>query len=232
MNALTEKLEALIETQAMGLAEQHLQAGHAAVEQIRQQTEARLAQRREGEELRFQQEAAQLCRQLLQGAKLRVDADLDRLRWALVQEVLSGVRARLAHVPSEPARYAEFAHGVEPVRYRAALVRLIAEAAQAIPDARLVVEMSARDAEWLRADWQQLAHEAAPGRELVLRVLDAPCLGGVRVCDEANQRRIDHTFEARLARMEGELLSAIMQTLFAEEHGGNKSDSATLDETA
>lgn len=220
MNALTEKLEALIETQAMGLAEQHLQAGHAAVEQIRQQAEARLAQRRQGEELRFQQEAAQLCRQLLQGAKLRVDADLDRLRWALVQEVLSGVRARLAHVPSEPARY------------RAALVRLIAEAAQAIPAGKLVVEMSARDAEWLRADWQQLAHEAAPGRELVLRVLDGPCLGGVRVCDEANQRRIDHTFEARLARMEGELLSAIMQTLFAEEPGGNKSDSAMLDETA
>lgn len=220
MNALTEKLEALIETQAMGLAEQHLQAGHAAVEQIRQQAEARLAQRRQGEELRFQQEAAQLCRQLLQGAKLRVDADLDRLRWALVQEVLSGVRTRLAHVPSEP------------VRYRAALLRLIAEAAQAIPAGKLVVEMPARDAEWLRADWQQLAHEAAPGRELVLRVLDGPCLGGVRVCDEANQRRIDHTFEARLVRMESELLSAIMQTLFAEEFGGNKSDSAMLDETA
>lgn len=203
MNTLTEKLEMLIETQAMGLSDQHVQAGRAAAEQIRQEVEARLAQRCEGEELRFQQEAAQLCRQLLQGERLRVDADVDRLRWALVQEVLSGVREQLAQLPADPAHY------------RATLMRYLAEAAQEMPDGNLVAEVSARDAEWLRADWQQII-QAAPGREIALRVLDAPCTGGIRVCDAASRLRIDNTFEGRLARMESTLLSVIMQALFPE----------------
>lgn len=206
MSELTEKLETLIETQAMGLTEQHVQAGRAAAEQIRQEVEARLAQRREGEELRFQQEAAQLCRQRLQGSKLRVDADIDRLRWALAQEILSGVREQLARLPADPARYL------------AVLVRYLVEAAEVIPDDKLVAEVSARDAEWLRADWQQII-QAVPGREISLRVLDIPCMGGMRVCDEADRVRIDNTFEGRLARMESKLLPVIMQTLFAVDSG-------------
>lgn len=202
MSELTGKLEDLIESQAMGQAEQHLQSGQQAAEQIRQALRDRLHLLETAEEPRFQQEAGQRCRQLLQGAKLRFDADIDRLRWALVQDVLSGVRTRLENLPTEPARY------------RAALVRFIAEAAAAIPAASLVAELTVRDVEWLRPDWAQLAEQAAPGREIALRVLDELAAGGVRVSDAAGTVRMDNTFEGRMARMENNLLSAIMEALF------------------
>ena len=150
----------------------------------------------------FRQEAGQRSRQLLQGAKLRFDADIDRLRWALVQDVLSGVRTRLENLPSEPARY------------RAALAHYLAEAAAAIPGDDLVAELLPRDIEQFRPDWDALVAQAAPGCKVALATLQGMSAGGLRVTNAAGSVRLDNTFEGRLARMENTLLTAIMETLF------------------
>lgn len=204
MSELTSKLEGLLEAQAMGLAQQHLETGQHTALQIQQETEARLQRLQDGEEQRFQHEAEQRCRQLLQGAKLRMDAESDRVRWALAQDVLSEVRARLEKLPEDRQRY------------RAALAHYLAEAAAAIPGDDLVAELLPRDIEQFRADWDELAAQAAPGRRVTLTSSQGMSTGGMRVTDAAGNLRLDNTFEGRLARMEHTLLAGVMEILFAE----------------
>lgn len=203
MSQLTEKLEGLLQAQAMDLAERHLEKGRQASEQIIADIRAKLRQLEEGEELRFQQEAEHLCRQIMQSARLRRDAEMDRLRWTLTQGVLGEVRQKLKHIVDEPERY------------RTVLARYLAEAAQQIPDGPLVAELNPRDIELLRPHWDALIRQAAPGREVKLAALTDSVSGGMRVGNEAGTRRIDNTFEGRLVRMEDGILGAIMDTLFS-----------------
>jgi len=202
MSQLTEKLEGLLQAQAMDLAERHLDRGRQTSEQILAEVRAKLYQLEEGEEMRFQLEAEHLCRRIMQSAHLRRDAELDRLRWTLMQGVLGEVRLKLKNLVDEPERY------------RTVLSRYLAEAAQQIPDGALVAELNPRDIESVRPHWDELVRQAAPGREVRLAALPDSVSGGMRVGNEAGTRRIDNTFEGRLVRMEEEILGAIMDTLF------------------
>jgi vacuolar-type H+-ATPase subunit E/Vma4 len=159
MSQNTDKLEGLLQAQAMDLAERHLEKGRQTSDQIINDTQARLRQLEDGEELRFQLEAEHLCRQIMQTARLRMDAELDRLRWALTQGVLAEVRARLTRVVDNPDRY------------RRVLGRYLSEAAQAIREGNLVAELNPRDIERIRPDWDALVRQSAPGRQVSLTAL-------------------------------------------------------------
>lgn len=206
MTQHTEKLEGLLYAQAMNLAEQHLERGRQASEQIRQELQARLQRLREGEEQRFQHEAEQRCRQMLQTSKLRLDMEMDRLRWALVQGVLADVRKHLESLPENPEKY----HLV--------LERYLAEAAAAIPEGDLVAELNPRDIERLKPVWSGLVARAASGRKVAVAPLSEHAIGGLAVRTEDGLVRVNNTFEGRLARMQDELLSTIMEKLFKQEN--------------
>jgi V/A-type H+/Na+-transporting ATPase subunit E len=210
MNRPTEKLEGLLQAQAMGLTQKHLEKGQQASEQITRDIQAKLRQLVAGEELRFQIEAEQLCRQLLQASRLRTDAELDRLRWTLTQGVLAEVRARLAKLAEDPENH------------RKVLGRYLAEAAKALPEGTLIAELRPEDIERLRPNWDSLVGQAAPGRRMTLSPLTDHASGGMRVRNEDSSLRVDNTFEGRMARMENEVLAAIMDTLFPA--GNNNPD--------
>lgn len=202
MNRPTEKLEGLLHAQAMSLAQRHLEKGREASEQITRDMQAKLRQLAAGEELRFQIEAEQLCRQIMQASRLRTDAELDRLRWTLTQGVLAEVRARLAKLAEDPKKY------------QRVLRSYLAEAASVIPGDTLTAELRPEDIERLRPTSDSLVEEAAPGRRVTLSPLSDPASGGMRVRNEDGSLRVDNTFEGRMARMENEVLAAIMDTLF------------------
>lgn len=204
MSELTSKLEGLLQAQAMDLAEKHHESSRKATAQIRQELEERLRQRREGEEERFQHEAELRCRQLLQGAKLRMDTDIDRMRWALAQDTLSEVRARMEKITEDEARYLRV------------LETYLAEAAQSLPAGDLVAALNPRDLERVRAHWDGLAERAAPGRKVRLEPLAEHVSGGMRVSSEDGSLRVDNTFEGRLARMQDEVLEVIIEHLFGQ----------------
>lgn len=212
MSQHTEKLEGLLQAQAMDLAERHLEKGRQTSDQIIEDMQARLRQLEEGEELRFQLEAEHLCRQVMQSARLRVDAELDRLRWTLTEGVLAEVRERLKKLVDDRERY------------RSVLGRYLSEASQAIPEGNLVAELSPRDMEWIRPEWDALVKQSASGRHVSLTALSNPISGGMLVSSEAGSQRIDNTFEGRLARMENELLATIMDRLLPS---GNNNKAAS-----
>lgn len=207
MSQHTEKLEGLLYAQAMNLAEQHLERGREAREQIGQELQARLQQLQVGEEQHYQREAERLCRQLLQSSKIRIDTELDRLRWALVQGVLADVRKRLETIPENPARYRKVLEGY------------LAEAAAAMPQGELVAELRPHDIESLRPHWEAMTARAAPGRKVILASLAEPASGGMVVHGEDGRLRVNNTFEGRLARMQDEVLGSIMDQLFNQAGG-------------
>ncbi len=207
MNEHGEKLEGLLQAQAMNLADQHLQQGRQASEQIKRELQAKLQNIAEGEEQRYQLEATRLCRQLLQASKIRLDTDLDRLRWALVQDVLAEARTRLEKLAEETDRYHKVLQGY------------LAEAAQAMPEGDLVAEVNPRDLDRLRPHWDQLAGQAAPGRKVELAQLAGQASSGMMVRSADGRQRVDNTFEGRLNRMQDEVLGIIMDRLFKQPGG-------------
>jgi V/A-type H+-transporting ATPase subunit E len=204
MDQTTEKLEGLLYAEAMSLAQQHLEKGREASEQIRRELEAKLQKRRDSEELRYQREAEQRCRQLLQSSRLRLDAELDRLRWTLAQDVLHEVRARLEKLADDTPRY------------HAVLQRYLTEAAAGMPQGNLVAELNPRDLDAVKPVWDKWVAAAAPGRSVTLAPLPQPTGGGMLVRGEDGALRVDNTFEGRLTRMQDEVMGAIMQALFSE----------------
>lgn len=204
MSELTSKLEGLLQAQAMGLAEQHRESAQNAAGQIRQETEAKLQRLRDGEEQRFQHEAELRCRQLLQGSKLRLDAEIDRMRWALAQDVLSEARTRMEKLVENPDRYHRVLQGY------------LAEAGRSLPAGDLVAELNPRDLEGMRPVWEKLAGQAAPGRKVALAPLAGQASGGMLVRSEDGRLRVDNTFEGRLARMQDEVMEVIMEHLFKQ----------------
>lgn len=208
MSQLSEKLEGLLLAEAMELARQHQEAGQQASEKILLEATAKHQSLLDGEEERFQLQAQQHCRQLLQSASLKLNAEQDRLRWALAQDALSIVRTQLQTVTADSARY------------RTVLGHFLKEAAQAIPDGTLVAEMRPHDIENLRDDWAGFVHEFAPGRSVVLSPLKDLASGGMLVRNEDSTLRVNNTFEGRMARMENALLDRIMHILFTEREAG------------
>lgn len=204
MDQTAEKLEGLLAAEAMSLAQQHLEKGRQASEQIRRELEAKLQKLRDGEELRYQREAEQLCRQRLQASRLRLDSELDRLRWTLAQDVLHEVRVRLEKLAEDGPQY------------HAVLQRYLAEAAASMPQGNLVAELAARDLDAVRPVWHQWVEAAAPGRRVTLAPLPRPAAGGMLVRSEDGRLRVDNTFDGRLNRMHDEVMAAIIQTLFSE----------------
>jgi V/A-type H+-transporting ATPase subunit E len=202
MSRHTEKLEGLLYAQAMSLAEQHLERGRQASAQIKRESEAKLRKLEEGEELRHQIEADQLCRQIIQASKIRLDSEHDRLRWALAQDVLAEVHLRLKKLAENPAEYHKVLEGY------------LAEAVAAMPEGDLVAELTPHDLESTRPVWARLSEQAAPGRKVTLVALSEPAGGGMLVRSADGKLRVDNTFEGRLARMQDEVLDAIMETLF------------------
>lgn len=207
MSQYTEKLEGLLYAQAMNLAEQHLARGREASEQIKNEQLGKLQQLQEGEELRYKLEAEQLQRQLLQASKIRLDSELDRLRWALVQGALADVRKRLEKIPEDANKYHKVLEGY------------LAEAASAIPEGNLVAELNPRDMEGLGPVWDSMVERAAPGRKVSLASLAGHASGGMMVRSEDGKLRVNNTFEGRLARMQDEVLNTIMDKLFKQADG-------------
>jgi V/A-type H+-transporting ATPase subunit E len=207
MSQQTEKLEGLLYAEAMNLAQQHLEKGRQTSEQIGQELQGKLQQLEKGEGVRYQHESEQLYRQRVQAAKLKIDSELDRLRWALIQGVLADVRARLEKLVENPDQY----HQV--------LAGYLAEAARVIPEGELIAELRPNDLDGIRPAWDRLIEQAAPGRKLTLAPLPVHASGGMMIRTEDGSLRVDNTFEGRLARMENEVLGLIKKKLFLPQDG-------------
>lgn len=184
------------------LAEQSRALGREQRDSILRQNEERLRQREEREKRQAQSMAERTRRQKVEASRLKAKAELDRLRWELVQEILDRTRARLESLAADEARYLPILKG------------LLGRAAEAMGSDALMAEVNQQDRDRLEAQWETIVQETVPQRSIQLAQAPIACIGGVRLRDPEDRIGIDNTFEGRLERLHDEVVQIIMERLF------------------
>ena len=198
-------LEKAIFDRARSLAEEHRQQAERIAEEIRRDTQERRSRFEALAESRAASRAEREYRRLIQAAEIRLQAELDRMRWGLVESVLHTVDERLQQLRDDADAYPGL------------LRRLLSQASKEIKEERLTVRVREADYERLEEQWEAITVVAAPDKILTLSKEPFPCSGGVLVENEDGRIRMNNTFEGRLERLRPALQRAIVKRLFPQD---------------
>lgn len=198
------ELESALITRARTLAEEYLERGRRSADHVMEDANARLRLREEREVLAAKSDAERSYRRRVQAAELKLQEEIDHLRWTLAQSVLDGLNDRLEALVADNDRYL-------PV-----LKALLKQGIDAIDAPELVIQVSRNDLEWLREFWDEFAIELAPGRKLLLSddALDT-AVGGAIIRTPDDRVRVNNTFEGRCQRLREATHEQVMESLFA-----------------
>ncbi len=197
------QLEQALIRQAETLAREQRHNAESAKARILNESSERLKLAEEREVLAAKAEAERQVRRHTQAAETRLAGELDRLRWALTEASMAGVKMAFQELV------------MDDDAYLAVLEKWLAAAAQALPSGDLVAEVRVADQARVAPAWAQMVARAAPGRNVALAPHSRISEGGLRVRLADNSAQLDQTFEARLARMADELARVAMERLFA-----------------
>jgi len=202
-NAQVTQLEQALIRQAESLAREQRERADSGKARILNEASDRIRHAEEREVMAAKAEAERMVRRQAQAAETRLAAELDRLRWALTEATLSGVRLAFQELVDDDERYLDV------------LEQWLAIAAQDLPAGDLVAEVRPGDQARLAMVWDAMKARAAPGRNLELATHGMVSEGGIRVRLSDNRARFDQTFEARQSRLAEDLARVTMERLFA-----------------
>ena len=197
------QLEQALIRQAESLAREQRERAESGKARILTETSEKIRLAEEREVMAAKAEAERIVRRHTQAAETRLAAELDRLRWALTESALSGVKAAFQALVRDETRYREV------------LEQWLAAAVRALPAGDLVAEVRGSDQPLVAPAWAGMVARAAPGRKVELAAHGMFSEGGIRVRLSDNRAQMDQTFEARQARMADELARVAMSRLFA-----------------
>lgn len=197
-----DTLEQAILERAQALAEEQVGQGNRARERILEASSEKLRLLEDRELLAAKAQSEREYRRLVQASEIRRQAELDGLRWALVESVMEGVGAALAELSAEEAKYL-------PV-FKA----LLNEAVNAIGEDEVVATINEIDHRRFAERWDKIVRAAVPKRRVSLSAEFIACTGGVRVNSKDGRISVDNTFEGRIERLEQELHTLILERLF------------------
>jgi V/A-type H+-transporting ATPase subunit E len=198
------QLETAILERAAHLADEYRQRAEHSRDGILGEAHEHLHLREEREVLLAKAKAERTYRRAVQANELKLSAQMDRLRWELVQCVRERLAARFEVLMQDRGPYLEL------------LKALLVKGAGAIDAPVLVVEMNRKDHDALQDQWAQFAGDALADREIQLGSECRECLGGLLIRTPDNRIRVDNTFEGRLRRLEGQMLEAIVEQLLPQ----------------
>ncbi len=194
-------LEKAILERAQTLADEHSDQARRARERILADSAERLRLMEDREVLVAKARAEREYRRQVQASEIRMQAELDRMRWGLLRSVLDNLNDRLTEMFSDESRYL-------PV-----FKKLLAEAAGSIERDELVALVGDADHRRLADRWETIVSEAVPKKKVVLSPETCPCSGGVLVKSKDERIAVDNTFEGRLSRFETELYQIMLERL-------------------
>lgn len=200
-----EQLENAILQRAQTLAESQQHIAQQQRDKILAESTKRLHLWEERETNNAKETAEQVYRRRVQVNELNMQAELDRLRWNLMQAVLDKLHTYLTQLCTQRARYLALLK-----QYLIYAIQLFTE------NEPIVVEVNTQDYEWLEPQWVDIIKEIAISTQsCTLSTSTQNFTGGLLIHDEADRVRIDNTFEGLIARLENELYQVIVAQLFA-----------------
>jgi len=203
MDSQLEQLEMTIRQRAQALADNHLQAAQQERDKILAESDKRLQQREEREIEIAKAAAEQEYRRRVQASEIKMLAELDQLRWALVQSVISDLHEQLKQLSQQDKVYINL------------LKQYLKYAAQLFEESELVVEVNADDYERFASQWEQIVKDSVPDKRCTLSASRDNFTGGLLVRNQADRIRVNNTFEGLISRLENELYQIITAQLFA-----------------
>ncbi len=197
------QLEEALIRQAESLAREQLQHAEVLRTRILADASEKMKLAEDREVLAAKAQAERMVRRQTQAAETRLAAELDRLRWALTEATLAGVRSTFQELVNDDAQYFP------------AIEQWLAAAARDLPEGDLIAEVRGADEKRLAPQWAALSARAAPNRKVTLASHNAMSEGGIRVRMSDNRAQLDQSFEARQERLADELARVAMERLFA-----------------
>jgi V/A-type H+-transporting ATPase subunit E len=140
----------------------------------------------------------------VQASELRIQAELDRNRWGLVQSVMDKITRKLVELHNDDAGY----QGV--------FENLLKHGVATIKHSRLIASVNNDDLTRFHDNWQAIVkHTSGDEVDIKLSAEAFQCTGGVKLISEQGDVMIDNTFEGIIARREDELQRLIFERLFS-----------------
>jgi V/A-type H+/Na+-transporting ATPase subunit E len=196
-----EQLAQAILQRAAALATEHSVHARQTAARLHTESRTRLHYWRERETIAAKHEAERMYRRLVQAGELRMQADLDRMRWHLAHTVMQRLQVELAHFVANSPEYQPF------------LRELVRVSAAAIERDALIAEVSQRDCDALVPHLAKLAD----GKQIeLLPRHDDTWSGGVLMYSQDRRIRIDNTLHGRLQQRHNDIYQAVLAQLFPE----------------
>ena len=140
----------------------------------------------------------------VQASELRIQAELDRNRWGLVQAVMDKLLRRLDALRADRAEYEEI------------FKNLLRQGVKTIGHDSLVASISNEDRRRFQDNWDAIVESSCGGKVSIALSPEAiDCSGGVRLVSEQGDVMLDNTFEGIISRRQQELQRLIFERLFS-----------------
>lgn len=196
------ELESAIMERANRLAVEYRERAGRSRDNILQEAHARLHLREEREVLLAKSKAERTFRRQVQAHELKLQKEMDHLRWNLVMTVKNQLRSRLHLLVQDKQTYLPL------------LQSLMINAARDFEQSKLVASFNARDLGLVQPQWAEFALPAITEKEIILDPAPIDCIGGVILSSEDGRIRYDNSFEGREERLADRLNQLILERLF------------------
>jgi len=196
------ELESAILERANRLAVEYRERAGRSRDNILQEAHKRLHLREEREVLLAKSKAERTFRRQVQAHELKLQKEMDHLRWNLVMTVKNQLHDRIRVLVDDEKSYLPL------------LRSLMISAARDFERQKLVASFNARDLSRVQPIWDEFARSGAADKQITLNTTPINCIGGVIISSEDGLIRVDNSFEGREERLADRLHQLILERLF------------------
>jgi len=197
-------LQQAILERARELADEHVSQGEMTRAKIIEDAREKIKLMEQKELLAARLLSEREYQRQVQANELRIQAELDRNRWGLVQAVMDKISRRLVELRNDEAAY------------RPLFERLLRQAVDSLGAGQLVATLGNEDLARFHDDWEDLVSGCCGSKVKVRLSPEAcQCSGGLRLRSDKGDIMIDNTFEGIISRREDELQRLIFERLFS-----------------
>ena len=197
-------LQQAILERAQKLCDEHIEQGEMTRNRIIEAAREKIRLMEQKELLAASLQAEREYQRQVQANELRIQAELDRNRWGLVQAVLDKVSRELEQLHAQEKSY------------KSVFEQLLLHGVRTIGQPRLIAFLNSADLSRFADTWQELVKKCC-GKDIEIKLSAEACRcsGGVKLVSEKGDVMIDNTFEGILARRSDALQRLIFERLFS-----------------
>jgi len=197
-------LQRSILERAAELSAEHIAQGEMTRNKILEDAHEKIKLMEQKELLAARLQSEREYHRQVQANELRIQAELDRNRWGLVQSVMDKITRQLVELSQDEKRY------------RPIFETLLKQGSDSIAYPRLVASISNDDLSRFHDNWQTIV-QACCGDDVEIKLSPeaCQCSGGIKLVTEQGDVMIDNTFEGIIKRREEALQRLIFERLFS-----------------